>query len=81
MIINYDSWIIINPRTILLGDIDGINGVNMADLILLIRYFQEPNIVINHEAANIKGSADGIVTTYDLYLLSLYFARPGGFGE
>jgi len=85
---NPATFIIINPRRPDLGDVNGDRVVNLADLLLLIEYFQKPvsqRPVINLDNSNIKNNGLPLgpgeeITTYDLFLLSQFFARPGGFG-
>ncbi|MCL1819849.1 MAG: dockerin type I domain-containing protein [Oscillospiraceae bacterium] len=57
------------------GDLNRDGVVNNADLILLLRYFAQPNIAIDIAAADVNG--DGVVNNADLILLLRFFSQPG----
>ena len=64
-----------SSEPILFGDVNGDGVVDSADLLLMMRYFSQPGIVINYAAADVNG--DGVVDSADLILLMRFFSQPG----
>ena len=60
---------------ILYGDLNNDNRVNISDLILMLKYFSQPNVFINMAAADVNG--DSVVNNNDLNWFLRYFSRPG----
>ena len=67
--------ITIDPAPDNRGDVNNDSYVNLADLILLSRYFTHGDVVINMENADVNG--DGVVNYQDLIMLARFFAAPG----
>ena len=61
--------------SILFGDVNNDGVVDSADLVLMLRFFAQPGVVINLEAADVNG--DGVIDSADLILLLRFFAQPG----
>jgi len=79
MRIDGDFTILINPTPgILIGDVTGKDGVNLADLIMLSMYIaEEPGVVLNNpQAAFIVPPFGAKPTHLDLGALARYFANP-----
>jgi len=65
------------PERPILGDIDGKNGINNSDLIMLRRYLAGWGVEINEEAANLDGK--GGVNNSDAIWLARYLAGWDGY--
>jgi len=63
------------PQSVRYGDLNDDGRVDSADLILMMRYFAQPNVSINMAAADVNG--DGVVNQADLIHFTRFFARPG----
>jgi|GEM_PF-6976254 len=65
----------IDLENLILGDLNGDGVVNSTDLIIMLRFFSQPNTQVILAAADVND--DGEVDMADLILFLRFFAQPG----